>query len=206
MHLNRSGNNICYMNNFRWNLKAKLYRSLRSRFPFNLILEGENKKLELILRAIDTTNKKVIDLGTGVGNALQYLTHFKLVIGVDLTFSMLQAARQTYPGVKLIQADALLLPIKTNSIQLVTAVGLSEYLLDIESFFKEAFRILKFDGFMILTFSHRGIWSRLRLLLGHPIYPRALEELITIAKSERFQIVKNSYSLMQGQVLVKKIK
>ncbi len=194
------------MSDLLWNLKSKLYRSLRSKFPFNLILRGENKKLEVILRSIDTTNEKVIDLGTGIGNVLQYLIDFKHVVGVDFTLSMLLLARQSYPGVKLIQADALLLPIKTNSVHLVIAIGLSEYLLDIEAFFKEAFRILKYSGFLVFTFSPRGIWSQLRLLLGHTIYPRTLDEIITIAMRERFQIVENSYSLMQGQVLVKKIK
>jgi ubiquinone/menaquinone biosynthesis C-methylase UbiE len=194
------------MSDLRWKLKAKLYRSIRSSFPFNLILRGENRKLELIVRSLVTTNEKVIDLGTGIGNALQYLTHFKHVIGVDFTFSMLQVARQLYPYVNLIQADALFLPIKSNSVSLVTAIGLSEYILDIEFFFREAFRILKYGGFLVFTFSPRGIWSWLRLLLGHSIYPRTLEELITIAKRERFQIVKNSYSLMQGQVLIRKTK
>lgn len=193
------------MNDPLWSLKAKFYRSLRSSFPFNFILKEENKKLELILGSIEVRNKTIVDLGTGAGNVLQYLVDSKLTIGIDFTFSMLQSTRQSYPGVYLLQTNTMALPIKNNSIEVVTAVGVSEYLNNIELFFKETFRILKNDGFLVLTFSPRGIWSRLRLLLGHAIYTRTLTDLITIAKSERFQIIKNSNSLMQSQVLFQKI-
>ncbi len=193
------------MNDPLWSLKAKFYRSLRSSFPFNFILKEENKKLELILGSIEVRNKTIVDLGTGAGNVLQYLVDSKLTIGIDFTFSMLQSTRQSYPGVYLLQTNTMALPIKNNSIEVVTAVGVSEYLKNIELFFKETFRILKNDGFLVLTFSPRGIWSRLRLLLGHAIYTRTLTDLITIAKSERFQIIKNSNSLMQSQVLFQKI-
>jgi ubiquinone/menaquinone biosynthesis C-methylase UbiE len=193
------------MNNPLWSLKAKFYRSLRSSFPFNFILKEENKKLELILGSIEVRNKTIVDLGTGAGNVLQYLVDSKLTIGIDFTFSMLQSTRQSYPGVYLLQTNTMALPIKNNSIEVVTAVGLSEYLKNIELFFKETFRILKNDGFLVLTFSPRGIWSRLRLLLGHAIYTRTLTDLITIAKGERFQIIKNSNSSMQSQVLFQKI-
>ena len=193
------------MNNSLWNLKAKLYRYLRSRFPFNLVLKGENKRLELILRSIDITGKKVIDLGTGTGNVLQFLASTDVQFGIDSTFSMLKLAKQLHTRANLIQADVLKLPIKNNSVELAVAVGLSEYLKDIKSLIMEVYHILKLNGFLVITFSPSGIWTRLRLILGHPIYPRTFEELITIAKQERFQFVKNSYSLMQGQVLFKKV-
>lgn len=193
------------MNDPLWSLKAKFYAAWRTNFPFDFILKEENKKLELMLGSIEVSNKTIIDLGTGAGNVLQYLVDSKLTIGIDFSFSMLQATRQSYPGVNLLQANTIALPIKSNSIELITAIGLSEYLKNIEPFFKETFRILKNNGFLILTFSPRGIWSRLRLLLGHPVYQRTLTDLITIASNERFQMIKNSSSLMQAQVLFQKI-
>ena len=193
------------MNDSLWNLKAKLYKCLRLKFPFNFVLKGENKKLELILRSIDTAGKKVIDLGTGTGNVLQFFDNTDVLIGVDSTFSMLKLSREAYPKAKFIQADALKLPIKMNSVDLVIAVGLSEYLKEIKSLLMEVNDILRLNGFFLITFSPFGIWTRLRLLLGHKIYPRTSEDLITIAKNNRFQVIKNHYSFMQGQVLFKKV-
>jgi ubiquinone/menaquinone biosynthesis C-methylase UbiE len=192
------------MNDPIWSLKAKFYRTLRTNFPFNFILKKENKKLESILGSIGISNKKTLDLGTGTGNVLQYLVDSKLTIGIDFTFSMLQSMRQYYPETNLLQANAIALPIKHGSLELVTAVGLSEYLKNVEPLFKETCQVLKKNGFLLLTFSPRGIWSRLRLLLGHKIYPRTFADLDAIAKSEGFQIIKNSNSIMQSQVLFQK--
>jgi ubiquinone/menaquinone biosynthesis C-methylase UbiE len=193
------------MNNLLWNLKAKLYHAIRTSFLVDFILKRENSELEFILRSLDINGKTVLDLGTGTGNVLQYLTNSKLVIAIDFARSMLRIVRQTCPQAKLLQAEAIALPIATNSVELVTAIGLSEYLWQIESFFDEVFRILKNNGFLVLTFSPPGIWTQLRLLLGHQIYSRTQEDLITIARKKQFQIMKTSRSLMQGQVLFQKI-
>jgi ubiquinone/menaquinone biosynthesis C-methylase UbiE len=192
------------MNDPIWSLKAKFYRTLRTNFPFNLILKEENKKLKLMLSSIEVSNKTIVDLGTGTGNVFQFFVDSKLTIGIDFTFSMLQSTRRFYPETNLLQANAIALPIKHSSVELVTAFGLSEYLKNIEPLFKEAYRALKKNGFLVLTFSPRGIWSRLRLLLGHKIYPRTFADLDAIAKSEGFQIIKNSNSIMQSQVLFQK--
>ncbi len=182
-----------------------LYRTMRISFPVNLILKKENSKLEFMLRSLDINGKNAVDLGTGTGNVLQYLTNSKMVIAIDFARSMLHIARQTYPQAKLLQAEASALPIAANSVEFVTAIGLSEYLRQIEPLFDEVFRILRDNGFLVLTFSPPGIWTRLRLLLGHQIYCRTLEELITIAWNKGFQIIKSSRSFMQGQVLFQKI-
>jgi len=193
------------MNDFLWKVKAKLYRLMRSCFPFNLVVKSENKRLEWILQSVEITGKKVVDLGTGTGNVLQFLTHANPVLAIDITFTMLQAARQLYPNSKFIQADALNLPLKTNAVDVIIAIGLSEYVSNIDSLFKEISRLLKIGSFLILTFSPGGIWSRVRLLLGHSIYPRTLDDLLKVASEEQFQLVKNSRSMMQGQVLFQKV-
>lgn len=192
------------MNDSLWNLNAKLYRSVRTGFPFNLILNGENRNLKLLLRSIEIKGKRVVDLGTGTGNVLYYLGDADPCLGIDLTFDMLKRAQQNYPDAKLVVADALKLPIKTDSAELMTTVGLSEYLKDVKPLFKEAYRILKDSGCLLLTFSPPGIWTRLRVLLGHPIYPRTLDELKVIALNEKFHFMRNTHSLMQGQALFEK--
>ncbi len=192
------------MNNLLWNLKAKLYHKVRSRFPLNLILKRENQNLELMLRSLDIHNKKVMDLGTGIGNAIRHFKNSNIMFAIDFSFSMLHVARQIYPYVHFVQANALTVPLKANSMDCITAVGLTEYLKNLEPLFKEIYRLLKSKGFLILTFSPYGIWTRLRLLFGLPIYPRTLDELISIARNERFQHIKNSHSLMQRQVLLQK--
>ena len=74
------------MNDPIWSLKAKFYRTLRTNFPFNLILKEENKKLKLMLSSIEVSNKTIVDLGTGTGNVFQFFVDSKLTIGIDFTF------------------------------------------------------------------------------------------------------------------------
>jgi len=193
------------MNNSLWNLKVKFYRSIRNYFPLNQILNCENQKLEFLLNSLETKQKKVLDIGTGTGNVLQFFADADCLIGIDITLPMLKAAMQIHPGSKLIQADALNVPVKPDSVEFITAVGLSEYLKDIDLFFKEAHRILRNGGYFLLTFSPSGLWSGLRFLLGHRIYPRSLEEIVTFASNKQFLLIKSIRSLMQVQVLFQKI-
>lgn len=193
------------MNNWLWKLKANLYRKVRCCFPFNLILKKENQNLDLILQSLDICNKKVMDLGTGIGNAIPHLKNSECIFAIDFSFSMLKIARQLYPDVHFIQAHALLLPLKANSLDCITAIGLAEYLKNVAPLFREIYQLLKLKGFLILTFSPYGIWTRLRLLFGHAIYPRTLDELIYIAKTEKFIHIISTDSLMQRQILFQKV-
>lgn len=192
------------MNKSLWNLKAKFYRLVRLNFPCNLILKSENKKLDLLIQFLDTNGKIVVDLGTGTGNVLQFLNHSRLLLGIDIADQMIKSARVTNPGAELVQADALHLPIKTDSVELITAIGLSEYTKDIKSLFQEAGRILKNGGYFLMTYSPSGLWTGLRLLLGNAIYARNLNEIQKIAQNQQFRIMKTSHSLMQVQVLHQK--
>ncbi|UCE04460.1 MAG: class I SAM-dependent methyltransferase [bacterium] len=193
------------MTNLLWNLKAKFYLTIRKIIPFNLILKSENRNIEILLRSFNIKGKKVIDLGTGTGNILRYLKNSGFVLGIDRSLAMLLATKQIYPEVILIQADTLKLAIKKNSFELITAVGLSEYLKDINFLFKEVYRVLKNNGFFLMTFSPSGIWTRLRLLLGLRVYPRTLEEIVVIAEAMNFRLVRNDQTLMQAQVLFQKL-
>lgn len=193
------------MKDFLWHVKANFYRSLRKCFPFNLILKGENKKLETLLKSIDTKEKIILDLGTGTGNTLQFLDDTNVVFAIDSNFSMLQITQRLIPSAILIQADALKLPIKSNTIHIITAVGLSEYVRNIESLLKEISRALRENSFLIMTFSPKGVWTRLRLVLGHAIFPSSLNEIERIARKEKFQKLINNRSLMQEQLLFKHI-
>jgi len=194
------------MNDFLWHVKSKFYRATRKRFPFNLILKGENKKLNILLDLVDTKGKIILDLGTGTGNVLQFLNDAHVVFAIDSNYSMLQVTKRLYPNVVLIQADALKLPVKSNSIHIITAIGLSEYVGEIESLFKEIFQAQLKDSFLVLTFSPRGFWTRLRSVLGHSIYPGTLNDMAKIARKEHFQMVNNRRTLMQEQVLFRHIK
>jgi ubiquinone/menaquinone biosynthesis C-methylase UbiE len=193
------------MNNFFWDVKEKLYRIFRYRFPFHFIIQQENDNIERLLNSIETDGKKIVDLGTGNGNALKFFKHAIGSLGVDITFSMLRRARQLHPDVLMIQADAISLPLQNRSVDIASAIGLSEYIKDIELFLVEVHRVLKNNGNFLVTFSPPGIITKIRSLFGNRVYPRKLEHIVEVTKRMPFQVIRTEHSFMQWQVLLKKI-
>jgi len=192
------------MNNHLWTITAKWYYHVRSIFPFRLILKAENRQLQTLLGSLDLSDQIVIDLGTGTGNALQFCEQARFAMGIDANLAMLQLARKNHEKKFFIQADVIALPLKSGFAGLVLAVGLSEYLRDLDAFFEEIARILSDRGSCIITYSPIGLRTLLRSFLGHKIYPRCLAEIVQIAAKHRFAKVSHRDSWMQGQILFQK--
>jgi len=118
--------------------------------------------------------------------------------------SMLKMTKKRFPSAHLAQADASFLPFKSSSFDLVTAVGLLEYIHDTIPLFNEVYRTLRKEGFFILTFAPRNLWSGVRILLGHQIRMRNLEQINSLANIYEFELIEVKHTMMQVQVLIKK--
>ncbi len=193
------------MNKFFWDVKEKLYRIFRYRFPFRFIIQQENDNIERLLNLIGTNGKIIADLGTGNGNALIFFEQAKEMFSVDVTFSMLRRAKQLHPKAAMIQSDAINLPLQNRSVDIASAIGLSEYIKDIELLLLDVYRILKDNGHFLLTFSPFGITTIMRSLFGNRIYPRSLKQIEAMTQRLRFQVIGTEHSFMQCQVLLQKI-
>ncbi|MBI4550237.1 MAG: ubiquinone/menaquinone biosynthesis methyltransferase [Candidatus Omnitrophica bacterium] len=118
-------------------------------------------------RAVDGSERSILDLGTGTGKFLQaFLARgtFERACGVDLCESMLERARQSVrrPGVVWLAADVSKgIPCESASVDLVSAAFTLRSLRDhLPFFFSEVFRVLKPGGkavFLELTRPARGI-------------------------------------------------
>jgi len=192
------------MTKTRWDVTSVLYRWFRQLFPFRQILDQENAKLASLLESARPTDKSVVDIGIGVGNVVPYLERSRTIIGVDVSAAMLHRVRHSFPHVHLARADASSLPLKSSSVELVTAIGLIEYVKFVDIFFSEVAAALREKGHLIVTFSPKGIFARGRQVLGHVIYTRSLDEIMVIAAANRLDVIAHSASLMQIQVLFQK--
>ena len=193
------------MNKMLWNLKTKFFKLFRSSFPFGIILNKENRNLVSLLEKVEISGKTALDLGVGTGNVIQFLIEARNVFGIDFTNSMLQETRKNFPSVELILADASIVPMKSESFDLITSVGLIEYLNDAIPFFEESCRLLKDEGYLVLTFSPANIWTKLRSLTGHSVYSRKLKQIVSVANLNNFRIVDYQQSMMQQQILMQKV-
>jgi len=109
------------------------------------------------------------DIGcfTGMSTAAYRATGFKHAVGFDLSGDALElaAARGIEPRLWHIGEEPC--PAAHSEFSCVIAADIIEHLVDTDEFLWEVRRILKPNGFLILTTPNLGFWlSRLRLLFG----------------------------------------
>lgn len=133
---------------------------LKMLYPVNLFLFVRRKKaLEF---AGSVKDKKILDVGCGSGVfMIEFIKKGAIVVGVDYSQKMLDIAEEELRHYKigknkyeLILAEATKLPFKDKSFDVVLATGLTDYMTDKDNkkFLKEAARLLKKDGSLIVSF------------------------------------------------------
>jgi len=98
---------------------------------------------------------KVLDLGCGNGRFFEFLKDKDIYyIGVDFSEKLIEIAKEKYPKVKFQVADALNLPFPNNYFDKIYSIAVLHHIPSEEfriQFFEEVRRILKPNGFFILT-------------------------------------------------------
>jgi SAM-dependent methyltransferase len=101
--------------------------------------------------------ERVVDVGTGVGHTLRRVApSFQSAVGVDATREMLEAGVSVLAGAGiknalLVQADAVALPIATESADVVTSRLAAHHFADAAGAFREIARILRPGGLFVLV-------------------------------------------------------
>jgi len=115
----------------------------------------------------DKTPLRILDVGCGTGGMLPLLGAFGGVTGVDHSDEAIKFCQRRGSGaVKL--GDAESLPFAPESFDLVTMFDLLEHVEDDPQALKETFRVLKRDGYLLLTVpAYPFLWSGHDEALGH---------------------------------------
>lgn len=193
-----------------WNLKSILYHYFRESFPFKQILDAENSNFRKLLQAVPFHPGVVVDIGSGTGNILKQVTSFwgeaserQIILAVDRACKMIQLISKTGVACPLI-ADACLLPIKNETSDLVCAIGITEYLSDLELFIREVARISKPGAWIVVSVSPQNLFFYLRKLHLSALYVHSAESILEIMENQGFALEKQSKTLMQTQFLFQK--
>lgn len=122
--------------------------------------------LELaLLRDLTFEGKRLLDVGSGVGRMARFVRNQpEVIVGVDLSYQMLRVARKRIGNdarAAFIQCDAEFLPFSANSFDLVTCLGLFEYVGDIQPYLKEFFRVTAANGHLLFTCHNKDSFQRL---------------------------------------------
>jgi ubiquinone/menaquinone biosynthesis C-methylase UbiE len=96
----------------------------------------------------------VLDVGCGDGsitNAIGKLPSVTEINGVDVSRTAISLAKSKYPHINFKVGQVIELPFKSNYFDAITAIELIEHIYDTEQMFKEFLRVLKNNGYLIIT-------------------------------------------------------
>ena len=139
----------------------------------------------------DGNGKKILDLASGPGIMIEGLrAKGYTVTCVDAAPGMIEIAKRVAgndPAVTCEVGDAYSLRFPDNTFDVVTAMGLIEYLTDENKYLDEMRRILKPGGIFIITYPN--VWSPWRL------WNRFLRILMSPFKKKHSGLLHREYSL-----------
>ncbi len=117
-------------------------------------------------------NCKIVDIGAGNGNLLKLLTDmgFTNIIAIDIDNYLSDEIKKNIPFEKCnISIDKL--PFNDNSIDIITCIQVIEHIENPWHFVREVNRVLKPNGFLVISFpSSKDIFSRILFLLEANVY------------------------------------
>lgn len=146
----------------RWGLRYD--RPPERMSDLDLQLRREN-----VCHLLDTVQQRsgkllrIIDVGCGCGNLFDGI-HQEAVrlVGVDFVPEMLQAAARRHTRASFLAADGSRLPFAGGSADVITCLGVLEYVPDPDAVLLELRRVLRPGGDLIVSFPNKG--SALRKL------------------------------------------
>lgn len=124
--------------------------------------------LDLINRIEPRENVlRILDAGCGTGLNLKYLERYGDGIGLDISPEALKFSKSRGNNA-LICASADRLPFKSNSFDILCALDLLEHISEDSSTVKEFYRVLKYNGYLIITVpAFQILWSNHDIALQH---------------------------------------
>lgn len=139
-----------------WQKEADKFYSLYSTkkllsLPTRIFL---NKRMAIILRYIKADKNAVaLDVGCGSGEFASMLAdYYKKVIGVDYSQIMIDKAKQNTKGnIVYYKADCSRVPVDANSVDYIFALGLMDYINNLDEVLGEFVRAIKNKGRMVIT-------------------------------------------------------
>ena len=118
----------------------------------------------------------VLEVGCGEGYGAELLRQAGAhrVIAVDYARDVVTHVRGRYPALAILQANAVRLPCRTSSVDVVTALQVVEHLWEQPRFVRECARVLRPGGRMLLTTPNRLTFSSTSTTACNPFHAREL--------------------------------
>ncbi len=121
---------------------------LRSLFPYEYVKE------------IISKNSSVLEVGFGEGYGIHHISQkVKMSVGLELSETYVEYAKKKYlnSSCNYMRYDGEKIPFENNTFDYVISCMVIEHVLDIYSYLKEMYRVLKPGGYLYLTTPNRKL-------------------------------------------------
>ena len=139
------------------------------------------KRISEIIRLLDKVQKKIkkpkiLDLGCGDGRCCAIWNEIGDTTGVDLSVSAMEIAKKRYPHISFLNGNAVNTNFEDESFDVIITQEVIEHIEVQEDFVAECFRLLRKNGFMILTTPNKYYFDRVK---GGNYSNQPIEQILT---------------------------
>ncbi len=178
-------------------MQIEEYSNIDRRYNFYWWHIGRKKILECILKKYCHVDSRILDFGCGPGGNIDLLKKFGKVWGVDFSLEALNFAKNK-PFEELRRNEPENIPFKDSEFDLVTAFDVLEHTENDLAIIKEINRVLKDDGFILLTVpAHTWLWSGHDMAMEHK-RRYSKKDLLEKLKKGGFVIKKQTHFVFPG--------
>jgi len=186
-----------------WRLKAIVYDACRDLYPFSKVYRQEVAALRSLCSELELVKARILDIGTGTGTTVKacYPMHKNVTI-TDKSISMLRRAKCSTGLSRCVVADAATLPFKNGCFDVISAVGVLEYIANSAALMDEMHRIGIPKASVVITYAPRKLANKLRYFLGHPLHLIDDVQFGKLLKNNAFTEKERRFSWLQTQILM----
>jgi 2-polyprenyl-3-methyl-5-hydroxy-6-metoxy-1,4-benzoquinol methylase len=147
-----------------------------------------------------TVDKRILEVGAGIGGSAAYISKCKEFVGTDVSEVAVSQARQTFgnkPNFSFLTMDAMDLKLDEDYFDVVIAKEVIEHLPEPQRAIREAFSVLRHGGLLVVTSPNRdSLHLRVNRMLGYPDFKCSFDhvkeftfgEVVEMLTEEGFRI------------------
>ena len=128
------------------------------------------QRLDTIIASIPTTtNLKILDAGCGEGHLLEKLNaknNSHRYYGIDFADISIEESKKRCPSAEIKKMSLAQIDYEADFFDVVTCTEVLEHVKEYEIVLKELKRVVKKEGYLIITFPNEVLWTLSRFLLG----------------------------------------
>ncbi len=144
------------MNDDNWQKKAKTFRQVKYGSPSLDWTQGLEHRINLVKRYIDFEDKKVLDVGCGIGMFLKKFRKLNAeVYGIDVDCEKVKEAKKKFKNVKIAPSEKL--PFRKDTFDIVWLHEVLEHVENDAKTLEECFRVLRPSGKLVI-FAPNRLW------------------------------------------------